>query len=155
MPRSNPKSGALQLSPTQYKQLCKLCATICDHQEGGGYPPPAGVDGLFDDAFDIPIWVKPGSLNGQTGAGFWSSLKSLFDKAKSNPAARAAMQSLAKKGIARATGAIDKQVQKRGYGDNAMYQMGKTVAANKAQGVAQNMLGGGHQCGSGMYPAGY
>ena len=61
------KKGALCLSPTQFKQLVKVCKAIVQSQEGGGYPPTrGGMDDYFREMYDVPIYIKPSA---QTGAG--------------------------------------------------------------------------------------
>ena len=87
MPAS--KKGALNLSPAQYKQLVQLCHAVSAQQDGGGYGPRAQSMGQwYREMYDVPIWVKDSA---QHGAGWWDSMKGIFDRAKKSEAGQQAM----------------------------------------------------------------
>ena len=140
------KKGALQLSPTQHKQLCNVCQAISCAQEGAGLAPtPGDLGSYFRDHFDIPIWVKPSQ---QTGAGFWDSVKGIFDRVRKSKVGKQVMDRAVDAGVSAVKKKVGAQARKRGLGDQF------DAPANKAGGKAKELIGSGHQCGGGMYPAG-
>ena len=146
------KAGALQLSPTQYKQLVNVCrAVVRSQQQGGGYAPRRGsIADWYRAEYDVPIWVKPSK---QTGGGWWDSMKGIFDRARKSELGKKVIGKAVDAGVGAVSKRVGKEARKRGYGDQ--YDMYSGMAEGKARGKAKQLMGGGHQCGAGMYPAGY
>ena len=145
------KSGALQLSPTQHKQLCKVCMAISCAQSGSGIAPtPGSLGSWYRDHFDVPIWIKPSA---QTGGGKWDSLKAIFDRVRKSDLGKQVIGKAVDVGVGAVKKRAGAEARKRGYGDQ--FDMYSGMVEGKARGKAKELLGSGHQCGGGMYPAGY